>query len=136
MRALIVVAAWVLCGSLLVGATFLPWAGSGPLSQSTPVDLAGLVRSGVLTSVPGWLPWVVVLLPLTGAALVALAAVARAKWARIGLWLVGGLTWFGLMREATAGDVARWSQGAWLGAVSLLIGLGALLTESRRRTTT
>ncbi|WP_235738913.1 hypothetical protein [Nocardioides alcanivorans] len=115
---------WVLCGLGWVVIAFVSWAQSGPLSRSSLADLAGLVRSGVLTSLPGWLPAVVIVLPLVGALLVGLALPRTVTWVRPVLLVVAGSLWFGITREVTGSQVGRWGVGPWLGLCAL--GLGAV----------
>jgi len=126
-------ACWVLAGGCFALVSFVPWAVSGPLSRSSLVDLAGLVRSGVLTTLPGWVPGIAAVMPLLGAAIVALAVPAAARWIRPVLLVAAGLLWWGLTREVTGADVGRWSYGPWLGMSGVVLGAAAFWVEPRRR---
>lgn len=127
------VSLWTLSGLCFVVTTFVPWAETGLLSRSSPVDVAGLARSGVLVSVPDWLPWLVVIMPLAGAALVGLSVLPRLWPVLVALLLVAALGWAAILREVVGASPAGWGWGAWLGAAGVVLGVAAGVVESNRR---
>ncbi|WP_110207376.1 hypothetical protein [Nocardioides daejeonensis] len=126
------VACWALSGLCWVALASVSWAQSGPLSRSSLLDVAGLVRSGVLTSLPGWVPWGALLLPMLGAVLIGLAFPRWARWVRVAAFLVAVLAWWAVTREVTGFAASRWGTGPWLGVVGIGLGVVGLLVESKK----
>lgn len=112
---------------------FVPWADTGSLSRSTLVELAGLVRSGVLTSVPGWVPALTVVLPLLGAVLIALAVSTSPPWTRGLPWGCAVLLAWAMVRVVVGFAPAGWGPGPWLGVAGTALGLLALVASPKPR---
>lgn len=123
-------ALWVASGLCFVVTAFVPWVEFGLLSRSSPVDLAGLVRSGVLASAPAWIPWLVVVMPLVGAVLVGSAAFARLWLLRLPLLILATVFWAGILREVGGTAPDGWALGAWTGAAGVVLGSLGSVTEA------
>ena len=126
-RELTGVARWALAAVAWVWAMTTPWARAGVASASTPLEVAELLRSGVL-GVPAWTAYAVLLLP--GAALLLLVIAplrgVGVMVVRVLLWLVA--TAVGLLLVVLVGSVSAqiWDWGAGLVVVACVLGGAAL----------
>jgi hypothetical protein len=109
-------ALWGVTAVLLGLQVFLPWSSGGLIGGTSPLRAAGIVRAGFVPTVPTGPAWLVLLLPLLGAVLLAIAPARgpQVMAVRTVLWVV-----------ALVGVIA---QAVLLGRVSPPgLGIGAIL---------
>jgi hypothetical protein len=115
-RELTAVVLWLLTAVAWVVAAYVPWYGAGVPGATAPLDVARLLRTGVL-GVPPLTGYAVLLQPVLGLVLLGLAPLrgATVMMLRVLLWLAGTVTGLGLV--VVLGQLA-----------SFVVGPGAVLT--------
>ncbi|MDT9593223.1 hypothetical protein RDV89_09095 [Nocardioides zeae] len=141
-RAAVVGALCGLAGTALVVQTFLPWASSGSLSRTPPVEVVALALDGTLSVVGAGDVVVLLAVPVLGALLLATAAVRlrpvrllRALAGAVAVALVAVLLVRLAGLDPTRLDAARPGLGAAVGGLAaLLVLVGVALDASPGRT--
>lgn len=118
-RELTGVALWALAALAWTVAMLVPWFRAGVAAGSSPVEVAALLRAGVL-GVPGVAGWAVLLLPALALVLLGLAPLrgSGVMALRVALWLLA--TGVGLALVVVLARVSAGTFGA--GAVLVVVG--------------
>ena len=118
-RELTAVVLWALAASAWVAAMLVPWFRAGVASSATPLEVAGLLRSGVL-GVPPVAGYAVLVLPAIALLLLGMAPLrgGSAMAVRVSLWVLG--TAVGLLLVAFLASISARTVGA--GAVLVVLG--------------
>lgn len=119
---------WVLAGSCWTVQLLLSWTSTGLLSSSSQVDGFRVLRSGVVSSVvPGWAAYLLLVLPVVGIALVALAALAgrAAGRMRLGLASLGVVMLASTLYALVSFDPARLGPGGWTASAGAALAVAA-----------
>lgn len=112
-------ALWALAAVAWVAAILVPWFRAGVAASATPLEVAALLRSGVL-GVPPLTGYAVLLLPAIALLLLGIAPLrgGSAMALRVALWLVG--TAVGLLLVVFLASISAQTVG--LGAVLVVVG--------------
>lgn len=118
-RELTAAALWALAAVAWVVAMLVPWFRAGVAASATPLEVAALLRSGVL-GVPPLTGYAVLLLPAIALLLLGIAPLrgGSAMALRVTLWLVG--TAVGLLLVVFLASLSAQTVG--LGAVLVVVG--------------
>ena len=105
----------------------VPWFRAGALSQVSPVEVGGALRTG-LVGIPTWVGFVVLLLPLASWVLLALAPARgrRVLVVRLVLWVVSTALALGLLLVMASVSATTYGVGAGLVLLACVLGAGAL----------
>lgn len=123
---------WVAAGCCWTVQLLLPWTSAGVLSASSQVDGFRLLRSGVVSSVaPGWVAYLLLVVPVAGLLLVALGALSGrvASRARLVLAVVGVAMLAVALHALVSFDPTRLGPGGWTAVAGSALAVAAALLD-------
>lgn len=120
-------ALWALAAVAWVVAMLVPWFRAGVAAHTTPIEVAALLRSGVL-GVPPVTGYAVLLLPAIALLLLGVAPLrgGSAMALRVLLWLIGTVTGLGLVVLLASLSAQTFGAGALLVVAGCVLGGVAL----------
>ena len=124
---------WLVVGASWVAQSFLPWAASGALAASSSMDAVHLIRTGLVEPLlPGWAALVLLILPMSGVLVMALAGLSS-PWTRPSRLLLTAAStamFVVLFLVLLDGSPGRLGPGGWLTLGSIQLALAALAADA------
>jgi hypothetical protein len=130
------IAFWFAAGACWIGQLVVPWTSAGPLSHASTVDAVRLVLRGPLDqAVPFWMVFAVLVLPMAGLLLVAIAGSDRplARRLRLLTAVAGTVTFSAILWTLTRFDPTRLGPGGLVASVGTAIVVMLIVAPRPRR---
>lgn len=124
--------AWCLGGLAWNLQNFLPWTTTGLLARTSPVEAAGLLRGGLFDELFVPVAGAVLLLPITGLALVMLTLLGACHRWRTAAWSLGVVSSVTATYHLAGTSPEHFGPGAWCALLGCVLPLAALLLPTQR----